>query len=247
MFPQLYTAASGIVAGEQTLDLVTSNLANARTPAFRPDRPVFATYLSEAAAAASSPSGRADAPREVMLAAAWRGEEQGPITETGGPFDLALQGPGWFRVATPNGERLTRAGAFSRAADGRLVTQHGHSVLDTNGRPIVLPEGRIAVAPDGSVTVGEAPAGRIGLAQAVAATLKREGEMLWIPADGAVVPLAGDGTAIRQGYLEQSGVNATSELVSMIEAQRLYEMHQKLVDVTANTLARKAIELGEVR
>jgi flagellar basal body rod protein FlgG len=245
MFPQLYTAASGLVAGEQTLELVTGNLANSRTPGYRPDRPLFASYLSEAAQRAV-PGGRPAAPNGVLLASSWRGEEIGPLRETGNALDLALRSEGWFRVETPNGERLTRAGSFSRGRDGRLTTGHGYAVLDDKGKPIALPEGRLVVTPDGTLTVDEAVAGRLGIAQAKAAALTREGELLWM-SGAPVQPLDAAAVDVRQGYIEESAVNATSELVNLIQAQRMYEMQQRLLDVTANTLARKAIEIGEPR
>jgi flagellar basal body rod protein FlgG len=245
MFPQLYTAASGMVAGEQTLEIVSGNLANARTPGYRPDRPMFAEYLSEVLAA-RVPGGRPVAPNGVLLASSWRADEQGQLQQTGNDFDLALEGPGWFRIGTPNGERLSRAGIFTRALDGRLTTDQGNDVLDTNGKPIRLPEGRLVVTPDGSLTVDGAVVARIGLAEATAQALLREGESLWAP-QGPVKPLPPGRTRVAQGYIEESGVNATAELVNLITAQRLYEMQQKLLDLTANTLARKAIELGEPR
>lgn len=245
MFPQLYTAASGIVAGEQTLDLVAGNLANVRTPGYRPDRPLFEGYLSEAARAAF-PGGEPAIPREVALVSAWRSEESGPLRETGNPFDIAIEGEGWFRVRTPQGERLTRAGSFQRGPDAQLVTGHGYPVLDAAGRPITLPDGRILVAPDGSVTVDEVNVGRLGLARAKAGALTREGELLW-RFDGELQRLDPAQVKVRQGVIEESGVNATGELVTLIDAQRMYEMQQKVLDVTANTLARKAIELGDVR
>ncbi len=246
MFPQLYTAASGMVAGEQTLDLVTGNLANVRTPGYRPDRPLFSTYLS-AVTAAHVPGGKPAAPREVTMASAWRSDEMGALHETRAPFDVAINGPGWYRIATPNGERLTRAGNFSRGNDGRLVTQQGYAVLDETGKPITLPEGtNVTIVPDGSVAVDGNPVARIGLAQAKAQDLSREGETLW-RSNAPIVPLPAQDTDVRQGFIEESAVNATTELVNMIQAQRMYEMQQKILDVTANTLARKAIELGDPR
>lgn len=245
MFPQLYTAASGMMAGAQTLELVSGNLANVHTPGYRADRPMFAEYLSRVAAA-RVPGGKPVAPNGVLLFSSWRPDEQGPLHQTGNDLDMALQGPGWFRIGTRNGERLTRAGLFTRGVDGRLTTEQGHDVLDASGKPIQLPEGRLVVTSDGSVTVGGANVAQLGLAEAPAQALLREGETLWAP-QGPVKPLTGGATSIRQGYVEESGVNATGELVSLITAQRLYEMQQKLLDLTANTLARRAIELGEPR
>ena len=245
MFPQLYTAASAMVTGEQTLDLVTGNLANIRTPGFRPDRPVFATYLS-ALTASNVPGGFPAAPRGVVLVSSWRSDDPGPLRQSGNPLDLALAGPGWFRVSTPNGERLTRAGNFTRANDGRLVTVQGYDVLDDNGHPIQLPEGRIGFGTDGTVTVDDNVVARLGLAQGRAQDMVREGQTLWKP-PAKPAPLDMKDTQVQQGFLEESAVDTTSELVTLIQAQRMYEMQNKILDMTANTLARKAIELGEPR
>lgn len=245
MFPQLYTAASGMVAGERTLELVSNNLANADTPGFKADRALFESYLSDAARR-DVPGGNPAAPRGVTVASSWRPEEQGSLRETQNALDLALSGPGWFRVETPQGERLTRDGSFTRGADGKLSTTNGLHVLDANGKPIALPDGQISVAPDGTVTVDEAAVGRLGIASATAQSLVREGETLW-RADAPLPAQDMKQTQVRQGYVEQSSVNVVGELASLIQVQRNYEMHQKLLDVTANTVAKKAIELGEPR
>lgn len=245
MFPQLYTATSGMVAGEQTLDLVTGNLANVRTPAYRPDRPLFYTYLSQVTQSLV-PGGKPVIPREVWLRGAWRPDSQGPLRETGSDFDVAFQGKGWFQVETPQGVRLTRAGSFTRDQEGILRTVTGYPVLDQNGQRIRIPQGKLGFGGDGTVTVDDAPLARLGLVTAPEGTIFREGDTLW-RSEAKTTPLTSTDGTIRQGFIEESAVNATTELVSMIAAQRLYEQQQKLVDLTANTLARKAIELGDVR
>ena len=88
--------------------------------------------------------------------------------------------------------------------------------------------------------------GEEGVAKAQSGELVREGETLWKPS-AAPAPLDPAEVQIQQGYLEESAVNATVELVALIQAQRMYEMQQHLLDVTANTVARRAIELGDPR
>ncbi|RMG47385.1 MAG: flagellar hook basal-body protein [Acidobacteria bacterium] len=245
MFPQLYTAASGLIAGERALELVTNNLANVRTRGYRPDRPVFSSYLPPGSAPrAAGPAG--PVPRGVALAGSYRPDLPGPIRPTGAPLDLAIQGKGWFRVATPRGLRLTRDGSFQRDAEGRLVTAAGDPVLDDRGRPIRLPAGRVEIATDGTVRAGDNVIARIGLADAEGRELEREGGSLWRPAGTPPVLAAGE-THLLQGHLEESGVNATEELVRMIEAQRMFEMQQRMVHLTANELARRALEIGNPR
>ncbi len=246
MLPEMYTGASGMVATQRTLDLVANNLANVRTPAFRPDRPLFSSYLPPQEAVSAAASGAITA-RGVTVAGAWRNEETGALRETGSPFDVAIDGPGWFRIGTSAGERLTRNGSFSLSADGRLVTGDGDAVHDDKGRPIDLPNGsEIVIAADGTVEVDGKVVATLGLADADGQTLVREGETRW-RAEGPVTPLEEGSAALRQGFIEESGVDATRELVALIAAQRMFEMQQRVVDVTANQVARQTLSLAGVR
>lgn len=243
MFPQFYTGASGLVAAGKSLELTSNNLANLRTPAYRPDRPLFASYLS-AESAQGRPVQPGSEPLSVSLAGGWRPDMQGPLRETGNPLDVALKGPGWLRVQTPDGERYTRAGSLTRREDGMLSTQHGFPVLDDRGVPIQLPDGKVQIAPDGTLTVGDAMVARLGVADPGMANMAREGENLW-RATGPVNQLAPEQTRLAQGFLEESAVEATRELMTMIESQRMFDMQQRIVDLTANTVVPSALKLGE--
>ncbi|MDQ7007271.1 MAG: flagellar hook basal-body protein [Acidobacteriota bacterium] len=245
MFPQLYTGASGMVAAEKNLEVVTHNLANAKTPAYTPERALFAAYLDQRLGDASA-GGPLPAARSVALGGNWRIERPGPMRSTGNPLDLALEGPGWFRVMTPGGERLTRAGSLTRTADGALATMHGMRVLDDQGRPITLPEGELQIGADGTLTVNDEVVARLGIASAPMSTLERDGDTLWRPL-GPVRPLEPESVRVVQGFIEDSGVQPATELISMVAAQRMFEMQQRVVQATANTVARKALELGGVK
>jgi flagellar basal body rod protein FlgG len=246
MYPLLYTGASGLVAGEKNLDAISNNLANAGTTAYRPERALFASYLDRAVVA-GTPGGNPAGPRGVAFAGAWRDDTPGPLRETGNLFDVAIAGRGWFRVETPAGERLTRAGNFQRDARDRLVTAEGFPVLDDKGKPITIgAEGEVALVPDGTLTVDGEAVARIGVVDARLADLSREGGNLW-KASATPTPIPAEETVLRQGFLEQSGVVAVEQLVAMIATQRMFEMNQKVVDVAANTIARRALELSGVR
>jgi flagellar basal body rod protein FlgG len=242
MFGQLYTAASGLIAEERALQITTNNLANARTPAFAPDRAVFSTYLEQAA---EGPAGvGAPAPRQVLLSGVWRSLDGGPLRNTGNPLDLALEGRGFFQVDTPAGERLTRAGNFTRDGAGQLVTGTGYPVLDANGQPILLPPGdELVVTPDGTLSLDGAFVAQLGVVDAPEGVLVRDGNSLWRTADPAAELVPAEARVL-QATLEESGVQVTGELARMISGQRLFEMQQRLVDVTANTIARQALELS---
>jgi flagellar basal-body rod protein FlgF len=214
------TRQSGLVKEMQS---VANNIANISTTGFRREGVLFAEHvralpLEGGSVAMTEARGR------------WTDGIQGGLVQTGGTLDLAIEGDGYFRVLTPAGERLTRAGAFTRNADGEVVTFDGHPLLDEGGGPIVIPfEARaVSVAADGSVSVDGNPAALIGLVAAPEATdLYRETGVLF-RYDGEPEPLE-DGRMV-QGFLEQSNVNAVSEMARMIEVQRAYEYGQKLLD-----------------
>lgn len=239
MFPQLYTAASGLIAGERQVETSANNLANASTPAYQSERPLFESYLGEAVKRAW-PGAKPAAPHSVSVTNSWRSTEAGPLHQTGNPLDLALESPGYFRVQTPDGERLTRSGNFTRHAEGRLTTTEGFAVLDDGGQPIRLPEGTFTVNQDGTFSGG----GRLGIVTAPQQQLTRAGESLW-DAGGRATPVDPAEVSVRQGHLEGSNVDAVRELTGMVAAQRLFELQQRMVDLTGNQLARRALELGE--
>jgi flagellar basal-body rod protein FlgF len=238
---QLYTAASGLVARQRQLDLIAHNLANAATTGFHRDGALFRQHLTQAADPLHPRSMVANS--GVLLEATYMTEEGGPLRNTGGPLDLALRGQGFFAVETPAGVRYTRAGAFTRDAEGRLVTTAGHPVLDDRRREILLPPGTLEVQGDGQLHVGGLPAGQVGVFELPPQFLAHEGGDLVRPVTG-FEPEPMTEPEVLAGYLEGSNVNPILELALLIETQRAFEAYQKLIHLTANEIDRRAIELG---
>jgi flagellar basal-body rod protein FlgF len=214
------TRQSGLLKEMQT---VANNIANLSTTGFRREGVLFAEAVK-----ALEAEGGSVAMTEAR--ARWTNDTQGGLVQTNGPLDLAIEGEGFFRVLTPAGERLTRAGAFTRNGEGDVVTLDGHLVLDEGGGPINIPfeAQSINVSADGTLSVDGQPAAQIGLASAPDTTkLFRETGVLF-RYDGEAEPM--DGGRILQGFTENSNVNAVSEMARMIEVQRAYEYGQKLMD-----------------
>ena len=146
---------------------------------------------------------------------------------------------------TAEGERLTRAGAFTRNADGVVVNMDGHPLLDEGGGEITIPfEAKsVGVAADGTLSVDGAPAARIGLVDVADQTsLFREAGVLF-RADAGTEPVE-DGRIV-QGFLEQSNVNPVGELARMVEVQRAYEYGQKLMDQEDERIRKVVSTLGQ--
>ncbi len=205
------------------MEMIAHNIANAATTGFRQQGIVFSEYI-QAVENGDSLSMAAARVKNTSQA-------QGILTQTGNTLDLAIEGGGYFQLQTPDGIRLTRAGAFNVDAAGDIVTSDGHYLLDLGGAPINVPPGEanVEVAADGTVSLGERLLGQIGVVDTPpGADLVRESGVLFRTDD----PLAPSTNGkILQGHLEGSNVDAISQLTRMIEVQRAYELGQKLLDM----------------
>ena len=202
---------------------VANNIANANTTGFRREGVVFSEYMVPL-----------DRRGETLAMANGRGRmvdlRPGGMTQTNGQYDLALEGDGFLMVQTPQGNRLTRAGAFMTNAEGELVNGDGYQLLDDGQAPIVIPAGvrSVGFGTDGTVSADGNPVGRVGIfASPDPAKLQHEAGTLFDPG-GAVEPL--EEARLRQGFLEDSNVDPVLELSRMIEVQRAYELGQSFLD-----------------
>ena len=241
-----WASASGMAAAAQQVDITAHNLANVNTPGFKAGRADFQDLVY---AAVRVPVAPADAVQGVSvghgtrLAATPRLWRQGPLRETGSSWDLALEGPGFFRVEEDGEILYTRAGSFqpSPRADGTLwvVDGAGRPLLLDSGQPVILPPGTrsMEVTPEGQIWA-EGPGGQrvavgqLGLAlPASADTLEARGDGLFAATDpaGVVVVAPGEVGAgrVRQGMLEQSNTDLATEMVRLLSAQRAYQLNAR--------------------
>ena len=203
--------------------VIANNIANAATTGFRAEGVMFAEHVSDLGP--GIPSLSMASPEARIFNSA-----QGGLTKTGGSFDLAIEGEGYFLIETPGGNRLTRAGGFMPSADGELVTPDGMRLLDAGGSPVTIPPGaaHIAIGRDGTLAADGAPVAQIGLWLPSGATgLVADGATRFEAPDG-IEPLSGGN--IFQGFLEESNVNPVLEIARMIEVQRAYELGQGFLD-----------------
>ena len=203
---------------------VATNLANMSTTGYRREGVLFSEFVRDLGPDSPSLSMAAGRVREMDFS-------QGPLTQTGDTFDLAIEGEGFFLVATPDGDRLTRRGHFLRSAAGDVVTPEGYQLLDGAGAAVFAPPDAraIAIAADGTLSADGQPLAQIGLWEPNDVNdLRRVGDTLFA-ADGGTQPML-EGGRILQGFLESSNVNAVSEITRMIEVQRAYELGQRFLD-----------------
>lgn len=214
------TRQSGLM---REMQAVAHNIANISTTGFRKEGVTFAEFvLAPTGSGPSLSMARADV-RHIS-------DMQGALTRTGGTFDFAIEGEGYFQIQTPGGLRLTRAGSFTPDAAGNLATPDGHLLLDSGGAPVFAPPDATAItlSPDGTLSANGRPVAQIGLVVPTDPNgLQREAGVMF-RADAGVEPVE-DGK-IAQGFLEASNVSAIAEITRMIEVQRAYELGQTFLD-----------------
>ncbi|WP_420585370.1 flagellar hook-basal body complex protein [Ruegeria sp.] len=217
-----YTTLSRQSGLMNEMRLVANNIANANTTGYRAQGLVFSEFVRDMPGNPSLSMARAEV-RNTSL-------QQGLLTETGGQFDFAIEGDGFFMVETPSGNRLTRAGAFSPSADGDLVTMDGHRVLDSNGAPVFIPPdaASIDVGSDGTLSIEGQLLGQIGVYRVEdPKTLVREGSTQF-RAEGAIDPV--ESPVVLHRFLEGSNVNAVEQVTRLVEIQRAYELGQSFLE-----------------
>ena len=214
------TRQSGLM---REMQIIANNVANAATTGFRAEGVLFSEHIQSLGPATESLSmGTAKVPHTLA--------QQGSLSQTGGAFDLAIEGDGFFLIETPEGQRLTRAGAFTTNEIGNLVTMRGDAVLDAGGAPVFIPQGTgtVGISADGTISAGGAPVGQIGLFMpADPDQMRREGGVLFNPEGGITPNPTG---RMLQGFLEEANVNPVLEISRMIAVQRAYELGQSFLD-----------------
>src|SRR4051794_20746615 len=251
----LRTAATGMAAQQLNVEVISNNIANMNTVAFKKQRAEFQDLLYqtlEQAGAQSSDQGTI-VPTGVQIGAGvkagsvYRINTQGAMTATGNKFDLAIDGRGFFQVLTPTGDiAYTRAGNLSVNDQGQLVTQDGYQVQPAISIPQDATDVTISKAGQVQVTQPGNPVpsvvGQLELASFMnEGGLSAQGGNLLLQTGASGAPITGTpGQAgfgqLMQGYTEASNVDPVTEITALIVAQRAYEMNSKVISTADNML-----------
>lgn len=171
--------------------------------------------------------------------------KQGEVEQTGNQLDLALQGPGFFVLDTPNGERLTRNGHFSQDREGFLVDEAGRRVLGTDG-PILVNEGTVEISDNGLVVVdGEEVAQLRIVTVANPGRLQKEGVHLLVSTEPLVAADRSDVT-VRQFAVEQSNVNSIAGIGELITVQRNFMLSMSALTTMDDMLRTVTNDVGRL-
>ena len=263
MLKGLYAAASGMIANLNRQIAITHNVDNMETPGFKQVIITMEDYINTTvvppeelgngptmpAVLDNFKSNRLRAIGDLGLGVETRPEyvdfSQGDFMLTNQPLDLAIQGNGFFRVKTPDGERYTRDGRFVRDAGGTLVTVDGYQVLSSDGQPITLPDGDVEITTDGKIKVDTKDVATIGLAVFTEpeTQLVRDKPNLF---SSTGQPTGTEKGTIHQNALESANINIAQLVTQMMSTARSYEASQKLVTVQDSLLGKAISSLGKV-
>lgn len=231
------SAASGMRARMESLELLANNLANVETGGFKADREFYSLYSS---AEAGEDPRNGQFTTLPVIESHWTDLRQGDLKNTGNPFDLAIDGEGFFAAQTPQGVRYTRNGSFRVSATGQLVTGEGHPVLSKLGTPIAVREDLpVEIRPDGSVVQPGQTTSQLGISTFDVGAVNKEGHNYFAAIPGAT-PKATT-AAVHQGKLETSNVAAPESAVRLVAIMRQFEMLQRAAGV-GNELNKRAME-----
>jgi flagellar basal-body rod protein FlgF len=247
MIRGLYSSASGLLVQSARSDVIAANLANLSVPGYRRDVPSVSAFQAVLQHTAAAPAAGPAALPLALLPTTSVDLQPGALRHTGGKFDLALDGPGYFCVLTPTGEAYTRGGAFRLDSSHRLLTAAGDPVLGAAG-PIRLTGTAVEVMENGDIVVDAVRVDRLKLADIPSGTrVHKLGRGLLRPDAplSAAAAQAGLGR-VRQGYLEEANANPVAELTSMISALRSFEASQRALQAADRTLDKAVNEIGRV-
>ena len=231
----LYIGLSRQVALRRQLDVVANNIANMNTAGFRGERMLFEAAMERGG---MKPS---DKIAFTIDRATFTDFTAGGLKPTDNPYDVALDGDGWFQVQTPDGPRYTRDGRMRRDVDGQLVNANGFPYLDDNQQPIVIPadRSRMEIGTDGLVSADNEMIARLRVVRFESPqALAQTGDMLFDAGDAQ--PLPAPDARIVQGKVEQSNVQAIAEMSRMMELTRDYQSVTRMMD-DGQELLRSAI------
>jgi flagellar basal-body rod protein FlgG len=254
MIKSLNTAATGMKAQQDNIDVISNNIANVNTTGFKRSRAEFEDLLyknvkepgTKTGENSQSPTG-VQTGTGVRTAAVQKEFETGSVRMTKNPFDVAIEGEGFLPVLMPDGQTgYTRDGALKKDSQGRITDKNGYPLQPEITVPpnvagiSISPEGEVAVITAAN-SVPEA-IGRVELVNFInPAGLKSAGRNLYLPSASSGIPQQGTPGqngfgSLSQGQLETSNVNIVESMIDMITAQRAYETNSKVIQASDQML-----------
>ncbi len=252
MLRSIYLSATNMVLQRAKVDVITNNIANTDTTGYKSDRVVSRSFSDMLISRLDDPNVVRTSQQIGSLNTGVHVDElvtdfsQGTFEQTDMNANLAINGENaFFTIATAAGERYTRDGSFFVNADGYLVTSTGDRVMGENGA-IRVNTAEFSVDAQGNVKVGNQTVGKLRIVSfSDTAALRKTGDNLFYNYGGAAVTTAA-GFSVKQGFLEVSNTNITSQVVDLMSASRSYETSQRIVKMLDESLGKTVNEVGRV-
>lgn len=236
----IYPILSGALAQERQMQVFSNNVANVNTAGFKQDESMFRSLVARSMGQVS-PTGIEE--RVFVSAQGLKTVlESGRLRKTGNPYDLAIRGSGFFEIKTAQGLRYTRNGVFHLDGQRRLVTEMGDPVMGQRG-PIKLQEGPVEVSPGGAIQVNGQEAAKIKVVEFADNRPPQKSENGLFAGDR---PKPSKDAMVEVGYVEESNVNALTEMVKLIQGMRMYESAQKLIQAFDHMTELAVQDVGKV-
>jgi flagellar basal-body rod protein FlgF len=241
----IYTAASGMLAQGIRTDVLTNNLANVDTSGYRRQAAELQAFpeqlLMRQEKAKFTQIGRLGT--GALVVGVHNSFLQGRIHTTGNPFDIAIDGPGFFVIDTPGQRSYTRDGSFTVNVGGWLTTQDGFRVLGQNGPIYIGDASQVEINSEGLVIVDGVERDRLLIVEFPDRRgLVNQGGNRYHASAAAGLPFRYNASVI-QGSIEMANVNTVREMVNLIEVQRAYEANQKVIQAFDETLGKLVNEI----
>jgi len=274
MSKPLWPAVSGAMARDAQIEVISNNLANVNTNGFKRDDVTFKEYLSKKETLDAVPEDIPRSPIKDKDLYRLDGRDQsfvvvngthtkfatGGFKVTDNPLDIALDGPGFFEISTPNGIRYTKAGSFKLAPDGKIVTSDGHPVLASGGEgnanapaagreiSIADREGALHVNDQGEVYMGDDKVAQLGIVEFGDLNQIRKigGSNFENKNPAANPPQVAVKTLTKQGLVETSNVNPVQEISNLIRANRMFEQDLKAMKTVNEMMSKEVNEIGKM-
>ncbi|MHB2155659.1 flagellar basal-body rod protein FlgF [Calditrichota bacterium GD2] len=218
----------------QQNEVIANNLANINTRGYKKDLMFFEVLKDN------------DTNSKARMATDF---EQGALTQTNNPLDLAISGRGFFTVQTKDGVAYTRDGHFKLDGNGVLRTQQGMAVLGEGGEIVLIGEDlkpeQITITHNGEIYLGDVFIDRLLIQDFEDySQLQKKGENVFV-ADDTALARDVDSLEVHQGFLEEANVNPAEEMIQLIEVQRQFESIQRMVRTLDETFRKAATEVGK--
>ncbi len=238
MDPITISAASGLRARMDSLDMLANNLANESAGGYKVDREFYSLYVApEAASSTPYPN------TLPVIERPWTDFSQGELRSTGNPTDVALTGKGFFTVAGPNGPLYTRNGSFHISAAGQMTGADGYPLQKVGGGAVTVDPSRpVEIGPDGTISQDGTEVAQLAIADFPdPAALAKQGHSYFQVPGSSVPPAAAASFELRQGMLENSNASGAEGAGRLVSVMRQFEMLKKAASL-GDEMNRQAVE-----